>query len=428
MGAISCFGCFGGQKKDPSPESSEPARQVLANVSDEKTVSSSPTVSNDSDATGKEDVKSADPQDVSQTEEAVLTSSRVPSPVLDPSIDLPPSPAVGTASTKDPSLTEKTKELQAYTSPSTHDRVTSPRNPPISQHIRSASSISSLGKVNSAGSSLKQVSTKATTPPRTPVETEARGVLATRLSAEIQNTRITINGAPLPLTEAEPLPTPQIERPQPLDDIVRLKAVESIEALPQSPPPSTGTRPTLELKTTSPLPSPRLHRPSFEDDTPVTPLTPQPIMEGVSNPNVIAIAAKDTSSISLPQRPSVNRVSTVPTESTSLTKSKPERRKSRLSRFLSVSSSSSKDTEKTKERKRQRQSRFRISGVAIKEREEEESAAKLPVLKDIDGELDRGQVKEKTSLEKEVEKETELLKVEGRKWKEEGDNDSLFCY
>ncbi len=69
-----------------------------------------------------------------------------------------------------------------------------------------------------------------------------------------------------------------------------------------------------------------------------------------------------------------------------------------------------------------------MSGVGIKEREKEEPATRLPIVKEREGEVDKAQAKEKTSLEKEVEKEAERVKVEGRKWKEEGDNESLFCY
>ena len=421
MGAFSCFGCFGEQKKNSSSESSEPARQVLANVSDEKNVSSPRKVSTEPEAPGKEDTKSATPQDVSQAEEAVPTSIRTPSPLLDPGINLPASAAIESSSIKDPLVTEKTQEVQAPASSTIYDAVTSPPDPPISQPIRSTSSASSRGKADSAGSSLKQISTEATTPPRTPVETEAKFFLAAQLPAEKENTEVKTDDAPQSLAEAEPFPSPQVA-PQPPNDITNLKV---IEALPQSPPPSTDTKPTLEIQTTSPLPSPGIHRPSFEDDTPITPLNPQPNPAGVSNPNTTTTAATAPSSTSTSQRPSIHRISTAPEESTTLARSKTEKRKSRLTRFLSVSSHN-KDKAEIDGKERKRQSRLRSSGIAIKETEKEEPAAGLAVVKEVEGEGNKE--KGKTSLEKEVEKETERAKLEGRKWREEGDNESLFCY
>ncbi|ERF73194.1 hypothetical protein EPUS_03035 [Endocarpon pusillum Z07020] len=421
MGAFSCFGCFG-EQKNSSPESPKPARQVLANVTDEKNVSSVRKVSTEHEAIGKEDAKSATPQDVSPTEEAVSTSIRAPSPLLDPSVNLPPSAAIEGSSIKDPLLTEKTQEVQAPASSKISDARTSPTDVPISQLIRSASSASSRGKADSAGSSLKQVSTEATTPPRTPVETEAKSVLAAQLSAEKVNTEIKTDDTPQSLAEAEPLFPPQVA-PQPPNDITDLKI---IEALPPSPPPSTDTKPTLHLKTTSPLPSPGIRRPSFEDDTPITPLNPQPKPTGVSDANTSTITATtDSSSTSIPERLTTNRVSTAPVESTTLARSKTEKRKSGLTRFLSVSSHN-KGKAEIDGKERKRQSRFRWSGIPSKEIDNEEPAPGLAVVKEGEGEEHRE--KEKTSLEKEVEKEAERVKVEGRKWREEGDNESLYCY
>ncbi|KAF7507602.1 hypothetical protein GJ744_010272 [Endocarpon pusillum] len=399
MGALSCFGCFGEQKKNSSPESPKPARQVLAEVSDEKDVSSPRKVSTEHEATGKEDAKSAAPQDVSQIKEAVTASITVPSPLLDPSINLPPSVAIEGSSIKDPLLTGKTQEVQAPASSKIYDAVTSPPDPPMTQPIRSASSASSRGKAGSEGSSLKEISTEATTPPRTPVETEAESVLAVQLPAAKENSEFKTDDAPQTLAEAEPLPLPEVA-PQPPNDISDLKI---IEALPPSPPPSTDTKPTLHLKTTSPLPSP-----------------------GVSDPNTSIITATAPSSTSISQGLTIHRVSTAPVESTTLARSKTEKRKSRLTRFLSVSSSHNKDNAEIDGKERKRQSRFRLSG-AIKEIEKEELAAGLAMVKEGAG----GEEKEKTSLEKKKvkeEAERERERVEGRKWREEGDNESLFCY
>lgn len=49
---------------------------------------------------------------------------------------------------------------------------------------------------------------------------------------------------------------------------------------------------------------------------------------------------------------------------------------------------------------------------------------KLSAVGEAGEEKEREQEREKTSWEKEVEK----VRVEGRKWREEGDNESLFCY
>lgn len=207
----------------------------------------------------------------------------------------------------------------------------------------------------------------------------------------------------VPPTSAETAPpvSPQLPSPKTLPETIDLKTIEAFSTTPST---CADTKPTLDIKTTSPLPSPGLiHRPSFEDDTPITPSTTDPLTTTTATTPDPATSVSES-------RPSIKRLSTAPASLATfnpLTKSKTEKRKSRLSRFLSVSSGKDKE-----------QKPARVVGV--------QEADRSAVLVEEAGEAEAG--KEKTSWEKEVEKEVERVKVEGRKWREEGDNESLFCY
>jgi hypothetical protein len=382
---------------------------------DEKRVSSSRKASDEPVVIEKEDAKNATAKRVPKTKETVSSPTQAPSAVSDFKLNLPPTPSVDAASEKDPILTEPAREQQATARADSPVLVASQS----SHTTRPESASSSDSKADSRGSSLKLTSTKATTPPRTPVEKIAEAAPAVEALSpqkESPNGKTEEIPPPTSIKAAPILPQPQLPSSSPLPLPESSSNLKSIEAFPQVPPASqpTDPKPTLNIQTTttSPLPasSKLIHRPSFENDTPISPAPA--ITKSSTTPNA-------TSSSTNPSV-GINRLSTAPPSSSS--SSKPDKRKSRLSRFLSVSSST-KDT-KDKERRKTQQgfgSAVTVPAVLVEEEEKGAVMGKGKVSAEGKGK-EVGIGKEKTSWEKEVEK------VEGRKWREEGDNESLFCY
>jgi hypothetical protein len=394
MGALSCFSCFGGQKTGHL-ESSEPARQVSVHSQDEKKVSSPRKVSNEPKVIEEEHAKDTVVQPESKTEDAVSTTARDPSPLAESRIDIPPSPAALECTSNERILEDTTHhERSSSDNPVTISRST----PHITQPIRTASSASTH---SSRGSSLILVSTKATTPPRSPTDAEPKSlppVVASpseretsKINPDVEEVRVSAERVISPVPELEP--SSQQPEPQSEFEATDLKTLEAFatatSALPPFPDPLPETKPILDLKTTSEIPSTGARRASYEDDTPTTPSTTS--------------------------RPTISRLSTAPAtlshENTTGPKSKAdkEKRKSRLSRFLSVSAKEPKNK----------------SRVTVMAKEVD-----MPAVAEVreGGEEDRKERgvtenREKLSWEKEVEKG-----IVGRKWREEDDNESLFCY
>jgi len=368
--------------------SPEPVRRVLVQSQDEERVPVPRKASHEPHVVEKDNARDVVTEGHQEAQEAVSTPTPQPSPLK---LNFPPSPTIETASSEEVLFVELKEENQAPAISKTPAVTTSQPCPPILPPIRAVFSASSDGKPGSRGSSLKQISTKATTPPQSPVEAEEKPVLSARAYTpeKVSPEPKTDEASPTP-TEAEPVPKPQ---PVPTQAEVQPTDLKTIEAF--STTPFTETKSILDLNTGPQTQSLAVaRRPSYESDTPLTP----PVETLGEIPTLTTTTTTDTLTPSNPgSRPVIARPSTAPVEPPLLTRNKAQRRKSRLSRFLSTS-----------ERKEVQ--------ISVKE-------VHLPVM----GEGEEGEeeeAKEKSSWEREVEE----IKVEGRKWREEGDNESLFCY
>lgn len=448
MGGFSCFSCIGGNNGQ-SLQSPEPVRQVQVPAQSEKTASLPRTVSIGPKVVEEAITIASIGERQEDPEKAVSSTIPEPGPLAEFEFEDSQPPATANVSQKDTHVCERIEGQQSSVSSPVSD-FTAPQPPQNkSQAIRTVSSASSRSKSSNLGSSLGHTCTEATTPPRTPTDTEAKPAERSQEGEDFPNSPLEEDFQQRKGEDDMTSISPQAGTPseEPIfhenQSSIQNSDLKPLEA---SKPPSahttTTTLPALKTNPADHNTSTDLHsgRPSYENDTPLTPSAPTPT----------------TTTTTTFSRPSLLRLSTAPASSQSTT-NPTEKRKSRLSRFLSLSTTN-------KERKQQRKS-LQFSGkegavggggmvdipTAVAE-VEGEGDEKLDSVQDQEerggGEDDQvvgrnrgtGTAASKVVVvvrgEQEQEQsqsdwETEMKAKEaglGRKWAEGGDNESLFCY
>lgn len=390
MGFFSHLSCFGGQK-NRRVKPSEPARRASVQAQEEKN-DSLPRIASDEANVVEEPAENGATEPRAKSEDTVITSTPQ---------TLWKGPSLSEATTAPEALTNTENPAVTTTPrPASHNSPPSCGAPPAPLPSPSGSVGSSPSKCSSRGYSLKQVSTKATTPPQTPARTEAKPVRTThedwpRKEGTGEKTDNTAGRTPGADLDPDAVDAPLSQDHHHPTQHTNLKALEA------------STKPLLALRTTSPATAPRMPRPSYEDDTPVSP--PEPMISSQSHP-----ARRSTA----PTSPSFPN-----TTPQCQAKSPPPREKggSRLSlaRFLSIRSASRSRTRREPRQQEQPQ-RPEIEAVA--------KEINPPMLAEVETEDPRAHSTWEKEIEVEVGRGEKVTKVEGRKWTDEGDNESLFCY
>lgn len=432
MGGFSCFTCLGG-KNGRRLQSSEPVRQAQVPAQGKKTASLPRNVSSGPEIIREGSTIASDSKRQEDPEKAVSSTIPEPDPLAMFTFEDSEPPTAASVSQKDIYICDRTEEQQSSFSSSTPNSAASQPPQNIPQAIRAVSPASSRSQSSNLGSSLGNTCTEATTPPRTPTETEAKTTPGPQkgendpispIKEEYQQRKQDDTTSLSPQVEAPPSEKSRPRRSQSIlqsDDLKALEASKSPLAHTTTTLPGLETNPT-DLNTSKDL---RSGRPSYENDTPITPSAP-------------------TSTTTTPttfSRPSLLRLSTAPASIQDTTKTN-EKRKSRLSRFLSLSATN-------KDGKPPRKS----LQVTEEEGGVEGGPVDIPsVLAEVEGDGDershgldqeRGGAKkggeddpvgekaastaggQQSSWQREMQAKEAGL---GRKWAEGGDNESLFCY